>query len=396
MKKNLFLVILLSAIIASCSSSESAEEGGSKPEVTADQDEDDATITDNYIYKLPVIFHVLYQDKGNPEQYTPASRIHDILKYVNQLYSGGVYGMADGGSENLGVEFVLAERDENGRKLDIPGVEYIKWTGTYPIDPADLMTKREYAKYIWKPNEYINVMLYNFANDDASGSVTLGISHMPYTVKGDHRLEGLNELEARQAGIEKSNLGFAYCSSINSLYAWKDERGQLYQSDRYTNGSHEIEETTLGQVSRDVNVTVAHELGHYLGLHHTFTERLTDSSAEAVDSCGDSDFCNDTPSYNRIVYNEHIEDYLNSLSENETVSSKMLMARSNCAGNDFFAANIMDYAYTYGFRFTKEQRDRVRHVLYYSPLIPGPKKDTAVKTRAVVKGIIDLPIRIVK
>ena len=33
----------------------------------------------------------------------------------------------------------------------------------------------------------------------------------------------------------------------------------------------------------------------------------------------------------------------------------------------------MDYSVSYSDRFTDDQRDRIRHVLTYSPLIPGPK-----------------------
>lgn len=34
----------------------------------------------------------------------------------------------------------------------------------------------------------------------------------------------------------------------------------------------------------------------------------------------------------------------------------------------------MDYSICYSMRFTPDQAYRIRQVLYYSPLIPGPKK----------------------
>ena len=52
----------------------------------------------------------------------------------------------------------------------------------------------------------------------------------------------------------------------------------------------------------------------------------------------------------------------------------------------------MDYSVTYSDRFTNDQRSRIRHVLTYSPLIPGPKQGQT-QTRSVVEGPIDLPIR---
>ena len=56
----------------------------------------------------------------------------------------------------------------------------------------------------------------------------------------------------------------------------------------------------------------------------------------------------------------------------------------------------MDYSYSYLNQFTSDQFSRVRHVLMYSPLIPGPKIGQSTSARAVSDGPLDLPIRIVK
>lgn len=53
-----------------------------------------------------------------------------------------------------------------------------------------------------------------------------------------------------------------------------------------------------------------------------------------------------------------------------------LVKRKNCKTNQTFTStNIMDYSVSYSDRFTNDQRSRIRHVLTYSPLIPGPNKD---------------------
>ena len=49
---------------------------------------------------------------------------------------------------------------------------------------------------------------------------------------------------------------------------------------------------------------------------------------------------------------------------------------------EFISYNIMDYAISYSNQFTQNQRERIRHVLSYSPLIPGPKKGD-IDTRAL-------------
>lgn len=76
---------------------------------------------------------------------------------------------------------------------------------------------------------------------------------------------------------------------------------------------------------------------------------------------------------------------------------KELIKRSNNQGDEWDSDNFMDYAVSLSYRFTPEQRNRIRQVLYYSPLIPGPKKNrnASSTTRSNDDSkIIDLPIRL--
>ena len=64
-----------------------------------------------------------------------------------------------------------------------------------------------------------------------------------------------------------------------------------------------------------------------------------------------------------------------------------LLRRYACDTSSYYSANIMDYAFTLGFKISDEQRARIRNVLYYSPLIPGPKLNGANRrTRATTVG----------
>ncbi len=143
----------------------------------------------------------------------------------------------------------------------------------------------------------------------------------------------------------------------------------------------------------DISATLAHELGHYLGLHHVFTE---DKDGNILNSCDDTDYCEDTPSYNKKEYDTWLSHYI--LTNPHYYLDEMDI-RHNCAGETFHASNFMDYAVCTSDFFSKDQRDRIRHVLYYSPLIPGPKKaasSRAIETRAEENQILDLPVMIRK
>lgn len=384
MRKILFLSCLLLAMLASCSSSEDTADV--RKSVAGSDYVDPSLIDSNYTYELPVIFHVLYKDANNASQYIPYERLTQLLKYVNEIYQGNIYGK----SEDTHLQFVLAKTDENGNTLKQPGVEYVKYTGDYPINPSEFMSGNN-VSYIWEPNNYINIMMYNFKQERAD-QVTLGLTSMPYCVAG-HEIEGLSKASA---SLTKKNLKFAYCSSINSLYANVDANGLYYESDRYTNADHEPSYLA----SADVVVTLCHELGHYLGLFHTFTEKETEttnsdgtksSGSEPVDGCDDTDYCTDTKSYNYVAYQKELE----TLYQKGNPKPSEKLKRTSCDGTTFNSEDIMDYAWTLGFQITKEQKERIRNVLYYSPLIPGPKKRSSRATRATDEPV-DLKITLIK
>lgn len=332
---------------------------------TIQVNQDASTASGEHHYKLPVIFHVLYKDQNDPLQYVSPTRLAEILNNVNNLYKDAA------NSVDMNLTFTLADIDPNGETLKTPGVEYVQWSDSYPIDCEAFMQDNSggYTKYLWDPNQYINVMIYNFTSDPSSGTTTLGISHLPFTVSGNNALEGLNE--TKNAYLTVSNLKFPYSVSINSLYINSESSGNTY-------------------ISSDVNVTVAHELGHYLGLHHVFSE--TDDG-DKLDSCEDTDYCEDTPSYDKQAYDEHYQ-YVSKYDRNN-FTFQYLVKRTNCSGSEFTSHNIMDYAVSYTDQFTADQRNRIRHVLSYSPLIPGPKKGQT-KASVASEGPLDLPIRVIK
>lgn len=316
---------------------------------------------EEYHYQLPVIFHVFYKDANDPLQKVSSSRLSAILDKVNSLYKNKK------NSVDMNLTFTLATTDKNGATLPNPGVEYIQWPESYPIDCDDFMNDEsgKYVKYLWDPNSYINIMVYNFYSDPNFNFVTLGIAHIPFSTTGNNYLEGLSE--TKNSHLTLANLKFPLCVSINSLYINEESTPTEY--------------TTV-----DVTVTLAHELGHYLGLHHVFAETTNGT-------CEDTDYCKDTKSYNKQEY----DSYCDYIYENEEAkyTFENLVKRTGCDGIEFISYNIMDYAISYSNQFTQNQRERIRHVLSYSPLIPGPKKGD-INTRALNEEPLDLPIRTIK
>lgn len=317
-------------------------------------------------YRIPVIFHVLYKDKNDPHQYISANRIKQVLDKVNQYYDGKTIATGGDAGQDINLEFYLPETDAQGNTLETPGVEYITWD-EMPIDCENFMesSSEKIKNLLWDMNKYINIMLYNFTQVE-DGGIILGISHLPLSTQGKNYLEGLQAVEYTH--MENSNLGYPQCVSINSLYFDQDTPSGGYNSG-------------------DANVTLAHELGHYLGLHHAFNE---DDDPNA-----DSDYCTDTKPYNRNLYQSTtmIEAYRAYMASGNFADLLPGFERVNSLDPDdtFTSYNLMDYEISYADRFSLNQRERMRHVLEYSPLIPGPKKTASTRSVAP-QGVLDIPI----
>ena len=283
-------------------------------------------------YRLPVVFHVLYKSSTNKQQNVVKGHLATLIDAVNEVYAHC--------GEELGLEFVMATHDPEGNLLEEPGVDR-QQIKQEKLNSSSFMRSEKNNQYMWDPNRYINIFLYTF--EDAG---ILGISHFPYVIK-PHSMEGCEELEH---DADWNELPWPQCVSINNEYIY----------------SHEAYYTIT-----DVVNTLAHELGHFLGLRHAFSE---DPVTYDRNTCMDSDFCTDTPTYNKAAYDKLMQAYMTSGGIIDKEEEKLLMMREDCeTGEEFRSTNIMDYAYSEANRFTPQQAARIRYVLEHSPYIPGPK-----------------------
>lgn len=337
--------------------------------IDLDDDNTTAVINDQYTYKLPVIFHVFYKDASDTTQYIHDGRLRMLLNRVNEIYQGGIYGE----SENLNIRFLAATHNAQGQKLSTPGVEYIRYDGTFPINQEEFISSADNKKYLWDLNEYINVMVFPFAaNKGEEYSNIMGVTSMPVMNDDEHALEGLQKVKTNGHTITKANLNYTHCSCLNSSYVYQES--SRYGTDKGRYG--------YTYTPTDANVTLAHELGHYLGLTHVFAE----DENGFLNDCKDTDYCKDTPSYNRIEYENTLQETLNNATG--TLSVEMLARRSSCNGENYISANIMDYAITLAYKFSKNQSERMRQILYYGLLMPGPRKDKTTRATRSASDII--------
>lgn len=315
-------------------------------------------------YKLPVIFHVLYNNANDANQNPNAYLLTQIISICNQKYAN-TFDDGDKGKQgvNLNLEFVMATTDPNGKTLAEPGIDRIRWNT--PVMSCDDFMNANYKEAIpllWDLNKYINIFLYTFEEDDV-----LGISYVPYASSG-HPLDGLYNGDRY---FSDSQLDYPHCISINNTY--------IQQLPKF--GSADL---------TDITVTLAHETAHYIGLFHAFG---VDDEEKKISWREDTDYCEDTPNYDRKGYEKWENDYF-ATTPSENMKFSDVVKRTSITGNEFTARNIMDYYWTWGNEFTPDQRKRMRHVLYYSPLMPGPKYDQP-SPRAIMDALIP-PARTIK
>lgn len=328
-------------------------------------------------YKLPIVFHTFYARESNESHYISEERIGEIFECIKESYANcGV---------DLGFEFVLAEEDPDGETMDEAGINriyqqlsVISYT-SFMYGLTSTNTANIYADFMWDPSKYINIAVYQFSESSAP----VGISQSAYLMTSEYDEDSnvcLGAVELKNY-VAPTDLTFPMCISLNNTYIFND--GSV---DDYFN---------------DIKSTAAHELGHLLGLRHVFYENVSTGDTYGG---GDTDYCTDTPTYNRPLYSYPLSDMVYAYSidpsqkptdeEVETIW-KMRTASSVIDVYDFKSTNIMDYSVGEFSSFSEEQKARMRYIIQHSPYIPGCKAvtfDTA--TTLSTKSASEVPVKL--
>lgn len=122
--------------------------------------------------------------------------------------------------------------------------------------------------------------------------------------------------------------------------------------------------------NKDITMTLAHELGHFLALYHAFNEN---SSSPKLDT----DYCTDTKPYNRNQYMIGLNSWISKNGPIGPIGSdgyeKNVMRNNSVEPEVFRSTNIMDYAVSDANKFTEQQKERIMYSLHHSFFLPGPK-----------------------
>lgn len=219
---------------------------------------------------LPVVIHVVHRSQDNIGNNTNISdaQIESQLLVLNQDYSKTNPEFPNpprsaflNNAGNPQIQFCLATEDPNGNPttgITRTATSQLSWDADDPDEQNYMKLTAQGGIDNWDPLRYVNIWVCNLSNSSGGGQ-TLGYAYLP--------------------GLQ------------SSAQSWKDGLVVDYQFFG-----------TVGNVSSSSDGrTATHEIGHYLGLSHTFCESsgCCDNDLNGNYSWGDVD---DTPATEEIYF----------------------------------------------------------------------------------------------
>ncbi len=196
---------------------------------------------------IPVVFHVVWNTSS---ENIPESAINAVMTQLNQDYSASNSNLSSVRSTfqssigNVGIQFCLAQVDPQGNTTT--GITRTQTTATWfnPDTQTNSMKSAPLGRAPWDPTRYLNVWVCDISSGASGGFVTLGYAYLPTGGIVGSSIDGLV-------------IDFQYGMQLSSR-------------------------------------TATHEIGHYLGLLHTW--------GQDPGSCSSDDGYSDTPNTSSPTY----------------------------------------------------------------------------------------------
>jgi len=270
-----------------------------------------ANNTEKTTLNIPIVIHIIHKNThSNIGIGTNISdlQIEDAIRVLNEDYSKTNPEFPNPPRNtflnywgNPNMKFCLATTDPTGNATS--GITRTSTTQAY-WDADDSFESNAMKKTVnggmdaWDPSKYLNIWVCNLTNSSGGGMT----------------------------------LGYAYLPGLQSWNAWKD--GLVVDFQHFG--------TILSAATSD-GKTATHEIGHYLGLMHTFCE---DANAQGNPICCDNDnnnwggYVDDTPATKDIYWGN-----VNSSTNNNTCNDLQYTNTFNTDVLDM-DENFMSYAST--------------------------------------------------
>lgn len=273
------------------------------------------------IKEFQVVFHV-FSNVFNPSQ----SQIESQISSANLAFGGGIRTSfrKNMNAVDAGFRFKVADRNPDGGLMETKGVNRV-FTDKIFQDAQDQELLQLKFNSLWDPTQYINVFVEDLISIEAAGYAYLPFLTSPV-------VGGLFPILAPE-----TELFYPIMIALDF---------------RLFNGQY-----------RDDNV-LAHELGHYLGLYHTFQD------------CQTGDYCNDTPAH--------------TLPSN--AATRFSNNRINCASQPYISTNFMDYISSVD-NFTFDQKERMVKVYENALFMPKDFNAPDARLKPFRRGILDPSIK---
>lgn len=252
------------------------------------------------IYTIPVVVHIIH---NNGPENIPDAQVITGIQHLNDAFSNvGYYDPSTG--VDVEIEFCLAKQDENGNYTT--GINRV----VSPLTNVTMETQDLSLKNLirWNPTKYLNFWIVKEITSLSYGSAVLGYASFP------------------------------------------SSHGQM-------DDGIVVEPYYLGYLPNDAKVTV-HEVGHYLGLYHTFEGGCGNNNCQT-----DGDKVCDTPpdaSIAPVSCNANVNSCTTDAIDLSINNPFRPIANGGVGGQNDMIINYMDYGdYNCFSAFTPGQKNRM-------------------------------------